>query len=160
MGAPDLLQWFRRDGFALSLLPSGGLAVQPASKLTDSHRHALRTRKAEIVAALTAGESLNPDRFCWPHSIAMNTAEIETIIERIEAFTRHGLDEADAEVLADRLTTRDRTQDDRRMCLECSNLRRGAGLWRCIQWERAGLAVADVPGSLVNLLQRCEGFKS
>lgn len=158
MGAPDLLQWFRRDGFALSLLPSGGLAVQPASKLTDSHRHALRTHKADLVAALTDDASLNPDRFCWPHSIAMNTAEIGTFTARVHQFIRYGLDSPEAEGLADRLVTRDRKHDDRRMCLECSHIRHAAGLWRCGQWRQAELSGPDVAGAVVTTLQRCAGF--
>jgi hypothetical protein len=197
MGAPDLLQWFRRDGFALSLLPSGGLAVRPASKLTDAHRQALRDHKAEIVdalnspapvhdfdreafeeraaimehdggmgradaeaaAAVICGEVPDPDRHCWPHTKAMNTAEIDTFMARLHLFTERGLDGTEAERLADCLVVRDREADGRGMCLECLHLRRGAGLWMCNQWQRAGQSGADVPGDQVKLLQRCDGFK-
>lgn len=102
----------------------------------------------------------DPDQHCWPHTEAMNTAEIDTFTERLHLFTRHGLDYTEAETLADGLVTRDRDQDDRRLCLECRHLRRGAGLWGCNQWKRAGLAAAGVPADLVKLLQRCEGFTS
>lgn len=52
MGAPDLLQGLRRAGIALSVLPSGDLAVQPASKLTQDQRAAIKSHKAAIVQAL------------------------------------------------------------------------------------------------------------
>ncbi|MDE2075757.1 MAG: hypothetical protein KGI91_01610 [Burkholderiales bacterium] len=52
MGAPDLLQGLRRAGIALSVLPSGDLAVQPASKLSQDQRAAIKSHKAAIVQAL------------------------------------------------------------------------------------------------------------
>lgn len=194
MGAPDVLQWFERDGLALSLLPSGGLAVRPASKLTDAHRQALRDHKAAIVDALNCpahaqdldaeafeeragiaqfdggssrpdaealaaqGMAFDPDRHCWPHTNAMNTVEIDTYTARVHLFTKRGASTTEAEGLADALVRRDREADDRRLCLECSHLRRSAGLWRCGQSQRAGLAVAEVSGDVVNLLQRCSAF--
>ncbi len=194
MGAPDVLQWFRRDGLALSLLPSGGLAVRPASKLTDAHRQALRDHKAAIVDALNSpgpvqdfdpeafeeragiaqfdgglsrpdaealaaqGMARDPDRHCWPNTNAMNTVEIDTFTARAHLLTERGVSTPEAEDMADALVLRDREADDRRMCLECSHLRRSAGLWRCGQWERAELAAADVPGDVGNLLQRCSAF--
>lgn len=198
MGAPDLLQWFCRDGFELTLLPSGGLAVSPASKLTDAHRNALREHKEEIVKALVEPSKLpgnafdreafeeraaimehdggmsrtdaeahatacmvsDVDRHCWPHTEAMNTAEIDTFNGRLHLFTRHGLDFTKAETLADSLIKRDRDGDDRRLCLECRHLQHGIGLWGCNHWRRAGLAVSGVPAEVVTLLQRCEGFTS
>lgn len=190
MGAPDLIQGLRRAGFTLSVLPSGDLAVTPASKLTADERAAIKASKHAIVQALhcppadreaieeraaimeydgglsrieaeaLAGITPDPDRHCWPHTTAMNTAEIDTFTARVLLFTRHGRDTTEAEKLADSLVTRDRQADDRRVCLECRNLRRSGGLWRCGQPHRAGWAGADLPGDLVNLLQRCEGFTS
>lgn len=167
MGAPDLIQWLRRDGFALALLPSGGLAVQPASKLTDKHRDALRLHRDALVLALTDGEKLkppdveagNPDRYSWPYSKAMNTAEIDTFTARVHQFIRCGLDGTKAEGLADALVVRDRNADDRRLCLECRHLKAGGSAWSCAQWRGAGLAGAGVSADVVMLLQRCNGFK-
>jgi hypothetical protein len=167
MGAPDLLLWFRRDGFALSLLPSGGLAVRPASMLTDAHRQALKDHKTAIVELLNgkptvsseADEPIALDRHCWPHTTAMNTAEIDTFTARLNLLTERGLDATEAEMLADSLVARDRESDSRGLCLECLHLRRVTGMWKCNQWQRAGLPVADVPADLVKLLQRCDGFK-
>lgn len=110
-------------------------------------------------AEALAGMALDPDRHCWPNTLAMNTVEIDTFTVRVHLFNRHGLDVTQAESLADALVGRDRQADERRLCLECSHLRCGAGLWQCNQSKRAGLAVADVPGEVVKLLQRCSGFK-
>jgi hypothetical protein len=99
----------------------------------------------------------DPDRWAWPHSEAMNGSEIDTFTARLHHLTLHGLAFVDAETLADKLVLRDREADDRRVCLECSNLSRGSG-WRCTQWQRAGLGAAGVPANLALQLQRCDGF--
>jgi hypothetical protein len=162
MGAPDLIQWLRRDGLALSLLPSGGLAVQPASKLTDEHREAIRHHRDALVLALTDGANLkepeadDPDRHSWPYTTAMNSAEIDAFTARGHLFTRRGLDEAEAEKSADGLVIRDRGGDDRRLCLECQHLR-GIGPYRCGN-ARAADVHADVARDLVLTLQRCHGY--
>jgi hypothetical protein len=105
-----------------------------------------------------------PDRWAWPHSQAMTGAEIDTFTARLHYFTGRGLVEIDAERLADKLVTRDRESDDRRLCLECAHLAgHGACAMRCTNWQRAGVAVqaidARLSGALVHRLQRCDGFK-
>ena len=103
----------------------------------------------------------DPDRWCWPHSTAMNGAEIDNFTARLHQFTRRGLAEGDSEALADKLVIRDREQDDRHSCFECTHLA-GAGGWRCGNWQRAGVATrardAQLPTDFVKLLQRCDGF--
>ena len=101
----------------------------------------------------------DPDRWCWPHSDAMNTGEIDTLTARLSHFTRRGLTELESEKLADKLVLRDRESDDRRLCLECVHLAGRAGAMRCAQWQRAGLGAAGVPAGLHLVLQRCDGFK-
>ncbi len=54
---------------------------------------------------------IDPDRWCWPHSSAMNGAEIDTFMLREAGFKAKGV--ADAEALADTLVIRDRELDDR-----------------------------------------------
>lgn len=120
------------------------------------HDGGLNRPDAESLAA--QGMARDPARHCWPNTNAMNTAEIDTFMARVHLFTERGASTTEAEGMADALVLRDREADDRRLCLECSHLRRSAGLWRCGQWERAELAVADVPGDVVNLLQRCSAF--
>lgn len=104
----------------------------------------------------------DPDRWCWPHSSAMNTVEIDTFTGRLARFTDKGLSLDKAEVLADKLVIRDRELDDRHSCFECTHLA-GAGGWRCGNWQRAGVAIraldAQLPADFVTLLQRCDGFK-
>ena len=103
------------------------------------------------------------DRWCWPNSSAMNSAEIDTFEARLHKFINKGLARNDGEVLADRLVLRDRDQDDRRVCLECQHFAgHGAESWRCGNWQAAGIALrprdAQLPADLLVQLQRCDGF--
>lgn len=103
------------------------------------------------------------DRWCWPHSTAMNTMEIDTFTVRLARFTDKGLDLVAGELLADKLVIRDRDKDDRAVCLECIHLGGyGATSWRCANWQAAGIAIrardAPLAVALVCQLQRCEGF--
>ena len=105
----------------------------------------------------------DPDRWCWPHSPAMNGSEIETFEVRMRQFTQKGLANKDAETLVDKLILRDRDLDDRRVCLECKHLSgHGAGSWRCGNWKEAGVAISStyalLPADLVMQLQLCNGF--
>ena len=99
------------------------------------------------------------DASCWPHSTAMNGAEIDTFTARLARFTDRGLSLIDAERLADRLVQRDRDLDDRRLCLECAHLRHGG---RCGNWQHAGVAIRardnQLHGDFTAMLQRCDGF--
>jgi hypothetical protein len=60
----------------------------------------------------------NQDQFCWPNSSAMNSGEIDKFKYRLEIFQAKGLDELNAEALADKLVLRDRGRDDRNVCYE------------------------------------------
>ena len=89
------------------------------------------------------------------HAGGWDDAEIEVFMVREARFMRLGR-VADAEHLAERLTLRDREQDDRRLCLECAAL---ADNRRCELAAKGRLAGADrrlepVP----TVLQRCPGF--
>lgn len=99
------------------------------------------------------------DSCCWPHSSAMNGAEIDTFTARLARFTDKGLSLIDAESLADKLVIRDREGDDRRACLECAHLRHGG---RCGNWKASEVASnamdARLPGDFTTMLQRCGGF--
>jgi len=108
---------------------------------------------------LVAGTAADPDRWSYPHSTAMNTAEIDRFTARLARFTDRGVILSEAERLADLLVIRDREQDDRALCLECAHLQRAG---RCGNWQRAGVAIrardAFMPLELVRQLQRCDGF--
>ena len=117
---------------------------------------------ASIVAAGALPGS-DPDAHCWPHSTAMNGAEIDLFTARLHRFTDKGLTIADGESLADKLVLRDREADDRRFCMECRHLSGvGQTSWRCGNWQAAGIAIrsrdSQLPADLVLQLQRCDGF--
>ena len=105
----------------------------------------------------------DPDRWCWPHSSAMNGTEIDLFTARLHQFTYQGLEHKDGEALADKLVVRDREHDDRRICLECKHFAgHGAESWRCGNWQAASVAIgsrdAQLPAVLVVQLQRCDVF--
>ena len=106
----------------------------------------------------------DPDRWCSPHSTAMTGREIDTFTARQHHFKRRGLKELDAERLADKLVTRDREEDERRLCLECAHLAGHAGTWGCRNWQQAAIASqardAQLSPAVVIQPQRCDGFKA
>lgn len=109
------------------------------------------------------GVPQDPDRWCWPHSSAMNGVEIDTFAARLARFTYKGLTRNDGETLADKLVVRDREQEDRRVCLECRHFSgHGAASWRCGNLQAVGIPLgpheAQLPADLVVQLQRCDGF--
>ena len=106
----------------------------------------------------------DPDRWCWPHSEAMNTGEIEIFTARLARFTDKGLSLHDGEALTDKLVKRDRESDDRRLCLECFHLSGQYGKALDFRnWQVAKVASrardAQLSVALVCQLQRCDGFK-
>lgn len=149
-------------------LPQSGLRpVQNTGKATNA-TDATTTPNVALVAScpsakLTSGVQTGSDLWCWSHSSAMNTQEIATFIVRLEQFSRKGVSLSEAELLAERLVLRDRDEDDRQLCLECSHLQADAGRWRCANAQRAGMAVgianAPLPAGLTQQLQRCPGLK-
>lgn len=74
--------------------------------------------------------------------------EVARFLRREQAFINHGLNERDAEKLAEQLLYRDRPEcgDDRRVCFECKHLRPNV---RC----RPGFL------PLRFVMQRCDGFE-
>ena len=124
---------------------------------------ARRLRAASL--ALDKAQATTPtttDDEWWAYATAMTGPEIDTFTARLDRFVDKGLSLDDGERLADRLAVRDRELDDRRVCLECQHLRGAAGRWRCGNWKQAGIATnaidAQLPGELVDRLQRCDGF--
>jgi hypothetical protein len=97
-----------------------------------------------------------------PTPTAKTGREADTHAARLASFTTKGVSHDEAAQLANKLATRDRESDDRRLCLECTHLAGHAGSWRCRGWQRAGIARqardAGLPADLVRTLQRCDGF--
>jgi len=103
-----------------------------------------------------------PDEYCWPFGLSMNTSEVAKFQRTRDSFMVKGLNESEAEILADKIVFRDREIDDRRYCLECAHLQ-GYTNWRCNNWKIAAIAItsegAYVPRDFAKLLQRCDGFQ-
>ncbi len=123
----------------------------------------IHSRDLLTAGAVTQGCDLNPDRYCWPHSVEMNSGEIDLFLVRLEAFIAKGLNEPKAEELADRLVRRDRELDDRRTCFECGHLK-GFSHLRCGNWKVARISSTE-EGALRSkgdsmALQRCDGFSN
>lgn len=80
--------------------------------------------------------------------------EIERFTRRVARLMKEGLDEMEAERLAETMLYRDRPDsgDDRRICLECKGLR-----GRVCDFAKAlGLRAGHEPARFT--LQRCDGF--
>lgn len=106
----------------------------------------------EIPVANTPTTDL--DRWAWPQSSA--TKEHDRRMARQYLFSQRGASVRDAQHLADSLESRDRSDDDRRLCLECRHLH-GAGPYYCGN-ARAADWTPDLPRDLVLTLQRCHGY--
>lgn len=153
----------RAAGLHLVLATDLTLKVSPASTLTPELRILIRVNKTALINSLrqeAANDVTDPDRWCWPHSPAMNTVEFERFMARLVRFADLGVIPGDSHSLADRLVTRDRVLDDRVLCLECTHLKSGG---RCGNWQRAGVAVisgdAQLAKDFTHQLQWCDGFK-
>lgn len=93
-------------------------------------------------------------------------AQIARFTYRVGLFRRRGKSEARAEQLAEVLLARDADRDDRRMCLECSNLQRGQSYGNgSTQPPRCGPAAAGRVKwaskryePVTDILQRCPNF--
>ena len=133
--------------------PACSLACTPVTAVTSPFDDAGQT--VAVLAVTAVAE--NPDALFWPESPGMATPETERLTERTMLFIRRGLATVEAEQLAFKLIDRDREMDDRRLCLECSNLSRAGG-WKCSNWRQADIGSLQVPTELVHLLQRCHGF--
>lgn len=99
----------------------------------------------------------DPDRWAWPHSSAMNGQELDSLMARQDLFRQRGVSAQDAERLADSLVNRDRSDDDRHICMECRHLR-GAAPYRCGNALAADVH-ADLARDMVLTLQRCHGYE-
>jgi hypothetical protein len=107
----------------------------------------------------------DPDRWCWPHSSAMNNSEIAVFTARHARFTHRSISKADSDRLADKMMNRDRQKGNWFSCLECCNLAgSGTSSWHCSNWRQAGIALRAnhnaLPTDFVHLFQHCDGFQA
>ena len=137
-------------------------ANDPANSERDALENLTKPHIAAAAIDPAPAPAPDPDRWAWPHSQAMTGREIDTFTAQLHHFTRRGLAEPDAERVADKLVTRDREADDRRLCLECVHLAGHTDVWGCRNWQRAGVATktqhAPLSAALVIQPQRCDGF--
>lgn len=87
---------------------------------------------------------------------AWGEAQIRRYVFREALFRRRGVPADVAERLGDRLATRDHERDDRRVCLECSNLQRGGKCFAVQQGHMKDVSLKHEP--VTNILQRCDHF--
>jgi len=156
----------------LDIIRGNQLSANTGSATAIHATHELEPR--EVVAKVAVAQSRddennavaldyipNPDRYCWPYSSAMNSEEIDRFKDRLEIFQAKGLDELNAEALADKLVLRDRDRDDRKVCYECRYIK-GISSLRCENWKLAGIALKSSDSFLgkefAMMLQRCHGF--
>jgi len=85
--------------------------------------------------------------------------EISITEARLNRFFALGLPDNISSITASRLIERDREGGDRRLCLECKNLRGWPERWRCGNHAQAGLGEPALPGEWPLLFQRCGGFQ-
>jgi hypothetical protein len=114
---------------------------------------ATRARKSAISACEPLMTMEQADQ-C--HAGGWDNAEIEVFTTRVLRFMRLGTAAEVADDLAERLTLRDREQDDRHLCLECANLMASG---RCAVAARGQLPGADARMTPTQtVLMRCEQF--
>lgn len=87
---------------------------------------------------------------------AWGEAQIKRFTFRYQLFMRRGVSADVAERLGDRLATRDHERDDRRVCLECSNLQRGGKCFAVQQGHMKDVSPKHEP--VTNILQHCDHF--
>lgn len=83
-------------------------------------------------------------------------AEINRFQLRVVLFERRGLGTDEAERLADTLAARDQERDDRRMCIECSQLQQDGGCFAAARGLMANATTNLHP--VKTILMRCEHF--
>lgn len=185
MQALQLLETFTAAGLAVSLTPDYRLMVTPAKALTDDLRASIKAHKAVLVDYLSRTAANDPSEAeleaqeeraaIIEYDGRLSRTEAErlarldahpaptvrktvTFTARLSRFSDKGLSLAEAEWLVDKLATRDRDRDDRRLCLECAHLQ-GCGPWRCGNWQAADVGRQWLARDLVLILQRCDGFR-
>lgn len=119
----------------------------PLDEVLSACTHAVSEAELDCATKWAEPVDLAPD--------GKTEAECERFAWRLERLTRWGWPQADAQELAERLTQRDRTDDDRVTCTDCHHYRPG----RCGNHRQAGLTVSDVGRALAALLQQCAGFQ-
>lgn len=126
----------------------------PATKMANPANWLIEAEAPKPISQLAAlasndNQPCSADAWCWPHSDAMNTAELDRMAARLRLFERRGIAEAEADRMADRLMLLERQGSALRACLACYRLTGCAAEgWQCALGRVAA----------VDRLHRCEGF--
>jgi hypothetical protein len=148
MGAPDLLEYLRLAGVAVTATGDGGIKAVPASVLTDLLRQAIKQNKAELLALLACAEGADDQPF-------NSHVRCPSAIARATRLIQRGWEPPEAEAIAARLTRSVQDGDDRVTCAgDCRHYRQS----RCANFRQAGLAADAIARELAVLPQRCRGF--
>lgn len=91
------------------------------------------------------------------HTPSWSDAEIRTFQMRHARFMRLDMSDQEADDLAERLTLRDRDNDDRRICLECRELGQSGRCSAAARGEMTGVDRQMHPPT--SLLMRCQSFR-
>jgi hypothetical protein len=102
-----------------------------------------------------ANDSQGERRLVDMSAVAWTDRDIRAFLDRRSRLLRWGWSEPQAEALADRLTRRDREQDERVSCIDCLHYRPGL----CGNHRQADLSVPEVGMDWAAFLQRCFGFQ-
>ena len=121
-----------------------GVATVATLRPEEGRNVAGLARVAEKFARTGGNPLLTREQADRCHAPSWNDAEVQAFADRRDRLLRWGYSEQDADDLAERLTLRDREQDDRRICVECHHGRSR----RCPDGE-------PLPG---DVLHRCGGF--
>lgn len=161
MRAHDLLRELTNAGFRLTA-DGDRLVVSPRERLTDKHREAIRGSKSGLLAVLTSQVKRPPPPTIYSRETFEQSPADEWTGQELDAqdlaharLIGMGLDDPRADKLAEWMTLRQESGDDRICCFECRHF--GPRTRRCgnhvvAQMPRElGLDIATMP-------QRCAGF--
>lgn len=109
-------EFIEGDAIALQVTQQMVVSKEPVRSEVRTET-AVSSSKVFALISNTSAQINDPDRWCWPHSLAMTGREIDTFAERSAHFNRRGQPALNAELLADRLVNRDRDSDDRHLCV-------------------------------------------
>lgn len=141
-------------------------AATRVANVANSANRLMQTQRISQLAALAVSRSpaavrkrsnplLTREQADGCHAPSWDDAKIQAFTDRRDRLLRWGYSEQDADDLAERLTLRDREQDDRVSCTDCRHYRPG----RCGNQARAELHGPEVGRDLAAMLQRCPGFQ-
>lgn len=145
----------------------GFATATPATSETGSHctTPAVATVATVAVAATQDRAANDPGKAApvatvasqapyWPNTQHANDSELDTMEARLMIFKRRGMDDAQADQLADKLLQADREQTGQSTCLLCKHF--NPSRKTCGNFRSAG--VGQEVGELAAMLQRCPGY--